>query len=105
MNYVKMGTRYAVRLDPNDEIIDSVRKVCEKEKIKAAEVRGIGAVKEFKVGLYDLGQKKFIPSEYQEPAEIVSLSGNIGEMDGKIYHHMHMSCSLGDCRVTGGHLI
>jgi predicted DNA-binding protein with PD1-like motif len=105
MDYQKMGEKYAVRLDPEDEIVASVRAVCLKEHITAAEVRGLGAVKEFEIGLYNLDQKKFIPASFHEPGEIVSLWGDIGEMNHEIYHHIHMSCGLGDCRVVGGHLI
>ncbi len=105
MDYVKMKNRYAVRLDPEDEITESVRAVCEKEQIKAAEIRGLGAVKSFEIGLYDLNQQKFLPSSFNEPGEIVSLWGDVGEMNGKIYHHIHMACGLSDSRVVGGHLI
>ena len=78
--------------------------LAEKEKIALAEVSGIGAVNAFTVGVYDTAKKKYYANEFSGAYEIVSLSGNITQKDGKPYLHLHFSAGDSAGRVFGGHL-
>ena len=50
MEYKKIDSVYAVRLEPGEEIVASLAELCEKEKIMAATVQGIGAVNDVNIG-------------------------------------------------------
>ena len=104
MNYGKYGDTYIVRLEVGDEICAALLSFAEKENITLAEVSGIGAVNAFTVGVYDTAEKKYYANEFSGAYEIVSLSGNITQKDGKPYLHLHFSAGDSAGRVFGGHL-
>ena len=104
MNYRKYVDTYIVRLGVGDEICASMTALAEKEKIALAELSGIGAVNAFTVGVYDTAEKKYYANEFSGAYEIVSLSGNITQKDGKPYLHLHFSAGNSAGRVFGGHL-
>lgn len=104
MQYRQFGSRYFVRIDKGEEILASLKNFCEQEKITLAEVKALGAVDDFNVGLFDVAEKKYHTNHFQFPAEIVSLWGTVTTKDGKFYAHIHMSAADKDGHVFGGHL-
>ena len=103
MQYRQFGSRYFVRIDKGEEILASLKNFCEQEKITLAEVKALGAVDDFNVGLFDVAEKKYHTNHFQFPAEIVSLWGTVTTKDGKFYAHIHMSAADKDGHVFGGH--
>ena len=104
MQYRQFGSRYFVRIDKGEEILASLKNFCEQEKITLAEVKALGAVDDFNVGLFDVAEKKYHTNHFQFPAEIVSLWGTVTTKDGEFYAHIHMSAGDKEGRVFGGHL-
>ena len=104
MQYRQFGSRYFVRIDKGEEILASLKNFCEQEKITLAEVKALGAVDDFNVGLFDVAEKKYHTNHFQFPAEIVSLWGTVTTKDGEFYAHIHMSAGDKDGHVFGGHL-
>ena len=104
MQYRKFGSRYYVRIDREEEILSQLKALCEHEHITLAEVKALGAIDDFTVGLFDVDDKKFHANHFEFPAEIVSLWGNVTTKDGKPYLHVHMSAADKDGHVFGGHL-
>ena len=43
MEYMKFDDAYVVRLDCGEEIVESLTKICDREKITLATIEGIGA--------------------------------------------------------------
>lgn len=93
-----------VRIDRGEEIIERLRVFAEKEKIDFASVQGLGAVREFTVGVYDAKKKKYAANHFLGSYEIVSLTGTIDRLNGEFYCRLHMSAADGQGRVFGGHL-
>ena len=104
MDFRHFGNKYFVRIDRGEEIISQLRKLCEAEKITLAEVKALGAVDDFSVGLFDTNEKKYHSNDFKFPAEITSLWGTVTTMDGKFYAHLHMSVADKAGKVWGGHL-
>ena len=104
MEYRKMGDTFLLRLDPGEEITQSLRRLAEQEQIHLAAVQGLGAVNDFTVGAYDTKKKEYRSNRFQGVYEIVSLSGTIDTMDGGFYAHLHMSAADETGHVLGGHL-
>ncbi len=104
MQFRRFGNKYFVRIDRGEEIISSLKNFCEKEKITLAEVKALGAVDDFNVGLFDVDEKKYHSNHFTFPAEIVSLWGTITTKDGEFYSHIHMSAGDKEGHVFGGHL-
>ena len=104
MQFKRFGSKYFVRIDRGEEIMTTLKKFCEQEKISLAEVKSLGAIDDFNVGLFDVEEKKYHANHFTFPAEIVSLWGTVTTMNGNVYLHIHMSAGDSHGHVFGGHL-
>lgn len=104
MEYRKFQNKIIVRMDKGEEILEKVREVAEKEKIKLADISALGAVSEFTVGVFDTETKEYHANEFKGSFEIVSLTGTINTMNDEFYCHLHMSAGNEKGQVFGGHL-
>ena len=89
MQYRKYGDTYAVRIDLNEEIVQSLKALCEKEDIRLAQVDAIGAANRAVIGVYDIGKQAYHKEELTGFMEITSLSGSVTRMNGEAYLHLH----------------
>lgn len=104
MNYKRFGDTIALRVARGEEIVASVRSVCEKEHIRFADISGIGAVGRAVVGLYRVAEKKYYSNTFDGEMEMTSLNGNASEKDGQVYLHFHANFAKADGQAVGGHL-
>lgn len=104
MEYRKFQNKIIVRMDKGEEILEKVREVAEKEKIKLADISALGAVSEFTVGVFDTEAKEYHANEFKGSFETVSLTGTINTMNDEFYCHLHMSAGNEKGQVFGGHL-
>ena len=104
MEYKRFGSKLVMRLDPGDEICESIMQASRDEGITLAAVSGMGAVGSMTVGVYDLSKKEYFKNTFTGALEIVSLTGNVSTMNGETYLHLHMSAGDDKGQVFGGHL-
>lgn len=104
MEYKVFGKTVVARIDRGEEIIASVKKICEKENIKLASITALGAVDHIQVGLYKVSEQKYSPNVFDGDMEMTSLIGNVTTKDGEVYLHMHADFADGAGHVFGGHL-
>ncbi len=104
MEYKKSGDLIALRLNRGEEIVSSVKSVCEKEHVTFGSIAGIGAVGHAVVGLYRVAERKYYKNTFDGEMEMTSLLGNSTEKDGQIYLHLHANFARADGQVVGGHL-
>lgn len=105
MEYRKFGNDYVVRIDRGEEVLESISSVCKKENIRLGTVSGIGALNSVTLGVFDYSQFKFLSETYTGAYEIASCSGNISEMNGDNYLHIHMTVgNVSTDEVHAGHL-
>ena len=104
MEYRKFKNVIVARIDKGEEILDKIKEIALKEKIKLANINALGATNEFVVGVYKVDEKKYYSNEFRGNFEIVSLTGTINTMNGEFYTHIHMSASNEKGEVFGGHL-
>ena len=105
MQYKRIKGTYAVRLDVGEEIMEALKKLAETEQIRAAEVKAIGAADRAVIGVFDLEAGDYRREELNRFMEITSLMGNITEMEGKPYIHLHATLADQDHGIHGGHVI
>ena len=58
MEYRRFGDTLVCRMERGEEILTQLKNIAEKENIKLAEVRALGAIDDFTVGCYDVSEKK-----------------------------------------------
>ncbi len=104
MEYKRYGSKILLRLDPGEELVAGVAAVCEKEGVRLGVVSGIGAVDRAKVGLFVPTTKEYKSTVLEKPFEITCLAGNVSEMDGTLYLHLHATLADVDHNAFGGHL-
>ena len=105
MQYRKSGNTYMVRIDPGEDIAESLKTLCAGEHILLGRVEAIGAADHAVIGVYDPARKEYYPETIDEFMEIASLNGNITVMDGKPYIHLHATLADRNHVIHGGHVL
>ena len=104
MEYRKFDHTFAVRIDRGEEVVAELMKLAEREGICLAEVQGIGACDEVKLGCYDVAKQEYHVQMLKGIYEITDLCGNMTVMDGKSYLHIHITVADENQKAFGGHL-
>lgn len=104
MEYKRFKDTIVLRLNIGEDIVESITKVANDEKIKLATVSGIGAVNDLTVGVFKPDEGKYYPNTLEEDLEILALSGNITTMNDETYVHLHIAVGDDVGAAFGGHL-
>ena len=104
MKAKKIDEAWALRLDPGEPIAASIRDFCEKEKIRAGSLTGIGSCRNPTLGFFDWEKKAYHDRTLSGDFEIAGLSGNIGVFEGKALVHLHATLGDSELRAWAGHL-
>lgn len=104
-SYRSAGGRYTVSIANRARIEEAIAAACRDLGIRSAAVCGIGAVDEATLRFYDPTTKHYVDRRFGEQMEIASLAGNVSEMDGEIYLHLHVTLGRADYTALAGHLL
>lgn len=104
MEYRVFGETIVLRLEKGEEVIESIKNLCEKEDIKVGSISGLGASNHVVVGLFKVDEKKYYSNTFEEDFEITNLTGNISRMNGEVYLHIHGIFADVEGKCIGGHL-
>lgn len=104
MEYKKFGDIIAVKIDRGEEVLGSLKEVCEKENVKSGSITGLGAAGHAVIGLYKVAERKYYSNTFDGEMEMTSIIGNVSEKDGEVYLHCHANFAKADGSVIGGHL-
>ncbi len=104
MNYKKFGPDYVLRLDRGEEIVETILKFVRESKLRLGAISGLGACDLVELGIFKVAEQKYYPNRFEGEMEMTSLIGNISEMEGKPYLHLHANFGREDGSVVGGHL-
>ncbi len=86
------------------EILQNLRELMKELNADSAIIlNGIGMLEDAIIGYFD--GEKYIEERIKEPAELVSLQGNIGRDDDSFIIHAHVSLACKDHMLRGGHLL
>ncbi len=61
MKYQRFEQTIIVRMDKGEDIVEQVRNVALKEKIKLASISALGAINEFTVGVFKTRKRNIMP--------------------------------------------
>jgi predicted DNA-binding protein with PD1-like motif len=101
----KFDQYYVLRLHKNDEIITTVKKAAERQKINGAFFFGLGVGSNVVLGYFDVDQRTYIKKAFEGEYEFTSFSGNISTYNGDTVVHCHVTLANRDFDAVGGHLV
>lgn len=104
MTYTPTATGFIIRLSKGEKIIEQLQRFCRDKGIFGAHISGIGGATRVEVGFYDLDTREYHFIEYTQTLEITSLSGNVSQVDGEPFLHLHVTLSDENNAAFGGHL-
>ncbi len=105
MKTKKIDNKLFVRLEIGDEVSASLKEACTKHGIRAGSISGIGGVDKVELGFFEASTRDYRVEKFEEDFELLSLKGNVSEMEGAPYVHLHVMLGKGDYSVIGGHLV
>ena len=105
MDFKKLGDIYFVKIEKGEEVYETLKEFCKKQKITAGTISGLGAVNKIELVLYNTKDKKYYSKIFSgEDFEIASLTGNTTTMDKEAYLHLHIVISDKDMKAYAGHM-
>lgn len=104
MQFKKFGSKYILKIDKGEEIVSTLKRFCEENKIKLGTIQGIGATNQATVGLFHTVTKEYHTQKLVGDHEITGLMGNISTKDGAVYLHIHINLADAAYHTFGGHL-
>ncbi len=104
MKYTKCSQGYIIRLEKGEQIIQAIKDFCKTYTITSAYFNGIGAVQNAELGYYRLDQKEYSWKKFDTAMEVVSLTGNVSQVDGEPFLHIHTVLAYENFQTAGGHL-
>ncbi len=105
MEWTRSGEDLFVRIDPDEEIHESLQNLADEIGFDAAAITsGIGRTRENQYG-YMNEEGVYQRRDLLSPSELVSLSGNIARnQQGEAFTHIHCCWSDDDNNVHAGHM-
>lgn len=99
-------TRYGwvLRLDPGEEIGATISAFAAREGVRCGLISGLGAAGELELGYYGRALGEYLRRRFDGEFEILSLTGNLSELDGVPFTHLHVVIAGHDFAAFGGHL-
>jgi uncharacterized protein len=96
---------FALVFDKNDEIREGLLEFANTNRLADAQLTAIGAFSEVMLGYFDRKEKTYKKIPLNEQVEVLSLSGNIVQKDGRPSLHAHIVIGKADGTAHGGHLL
>jgi predicted DNA-binding protein with PD1-like motif len=95
-----------IRLFPDEDIHENIKKVCSKFDIRTGIIlSGIGQIKEFELGFFNKEKNKYVTKKFFLTYELLSLSGNVCYDNENFIIHLHVVLGDEKMNTVGGHLI
>jgi predicted DNA-binding protein with PD1-like motif len=91
--------------EPGDEIVKTLLEFARREKLTAARLSAVGAVKSAVLGYFDRESKQYKRNAIDEQTEVASLTGTIALQDGETKLHAHGVLGRRDGSAVAGHLL
>lgn len=97
--------RFILSLDNHVRVMEALSEFCRAEGILCGKVSGLGAINQATFRFLDPATKQYVDKTFDEQMEITNLTGNISNLEGKVYLHVHVTASRRDYSCIGGHLL
>jgi uncharacterized protein len=103
MQSVREGSRWMLRMNPGEELLETIGGFADAHRIRAAAVAmGIGTLRTATLGYWN--GKEYEKRLINEPTELVALGGTIAVADGRASVHLHAALGTHDHSTLAGHV-
>lgn len=93
-----------LRLDPGNEVISSIIRYSEQERLAGGSITALGAVRDATIGWFLPDKKDYQKREVRNVTELVGATGTLAWYEGKPLPHLHVVLASEDGAVHAGHL-
>jgi uncharacterized protein len=104
MQYREAPFGYFLVLERGEEVMEGITRFATLTGTRAASFSGIGAIDRLTLGFYDLESRGYERRTWEESLEVASLMGNLAEVDGGPFPHVHGVFCRRDFSAFGGHV-
>jgi hypothetical protein len=104
MKHQRTRYGYVLRLDPGEDIVESLRAFGAGQDIRCGLISGIGAVGETELGFFVRDRRTYVRRRFEGEHEIGVLTGNFSELEGTPFPHCHIVLAGDDFVAHTGHL-
>ncbi len=106
-HYDKKNKMHFIKLEPGEDILQSLTQYCKDNNVKSGLINGIGAVEKAIIGFFDLEKKTYSKKTLNFNAELLNCAGNIAiknETNNDYIVHCHIVLADQNFVLHGGHL-
>ncbi len=96
--------KFLIRIEPNEELFDSLINFSKKYKIKSGFFIGLGATNEVEIGRYNEKKKDYDWFKIKKQMELANLTGNLTIKESHPYLHIHAVLGDKNLKTISGHL-
>ncbi|MFP4459859.1 MAG: PPC domain-containing DNA-binding protein [Candidatus Zixiibacteriota bacterium] len=96
---------YIIHIETGEDVLDSLKKVAEKENLQSASIQGIGTTSFIELGYFNNVSKGYDTVQIEEDMEMLNVTGSISQKNGEPIVHLHGTFGDDEFNVFGGHVI
>ncbi len=93
------------RIPTGADLLAFFQEWASRHQVETAWVSAIGALTKCQIAFFDQRQRRYQPLSFDEPLEILSLTGNLSLADGQPFAHLHLVAGRADGTTIGGHVL
>lgn len=91
-------------LKRGQSLMEQLNDFASQHQLTSAWVSGLGGSGTVTLGFYDIDQRDYDWRQYNQPLEILNLTGNLAIVDDQPWWHIHGVFSGPDFQAVGGHV-
>lgn len=95
---------FILALTRGQPLVSSIAQCIHDAHLPSAAMVGLGMVTDPRVGYFDTKTMQYQFKNFSGTYELLSLVGNITQLHGRYFPHIHITIGDKNCHVFGGHL-
>lgn len=103
MRFADYAKGYVLKLEPGEEVHETLIAFATKKMIPSAFFQGIGGLTNVELGYFNLAKNDYDRHSFKGDYELICANGNITDVDGKHFAHTHVVLSDEKCHTISGH--
>lgn len=103
MHYADFSKGYVLKLEPGEELHETILDFVHQKRMPSAFYQGIGSLCNIELGFFSLTKNDYVKHVFEEHHELINACGNISVEGGKHFAHTHVVIGNEKCETFSGH--